>query len=134
MQPQFEKFKANVTFNCTTDNTNILADKTHIKTVLFNLIDNAIKYCKEHPVINIELSGLNHQFKIAIQDNGIGIDEKYQSSIFEKFYRVPKNNVAGYGLGLSYVTHIMNLHNGAITVQSNINQGSTFTIILNQSI
>ncbi len=111
----------------------IYADKIHFRNVLINLIDNAIKYSKEpvHLVINCNKSGNN--IVIAIKDNGIGIPVGHIHQVFDKFHRVPTGNihsVKGTGLGLSYVKYIVEAHGGSITVKSEVNKGSEFTITI----
>lgn len=130
MKPQFDKHNAVIYFNELT-NVDIVADKSHIKSVVYNLIDNAIKYCDNQPKINIELSETDGFVEIAVQDNGIGIAQQYQSKIFDKFYRVPQgntHNAKGYGLGLSYISHIVKMHNGYINVSSALGKGSRFVV------
>ena len=112
----------------------IYADKTHLTNVLQNLIDNAIKYNdKERPVIRISITARDNSTIITVSDNGNGIPEAYVKKIFDKFFRVPSgnvHNVKGYGLGLSYIKAITDLHGGSINVTSTVNEGSTFTITL----
>lgn len=130
MKPQFDKHSAIISFNELT-NVDIIADKSHIKSVVYNLIDNAIKYCDSQPQINIELSEADGFAQIAVQDNGIGIAPQHQSRIFDKFYRVPQgntHNAKGYGLGLSYISHIVKMHNGYINVSSALGKGSRFVV------
>ena len=110
------------------------ADPMHLTNVVANLLDNAIKYCDRAPMITVttrnEAAGW---FVIEIKDNGIGIKKEYQSRIFDKLYRVPTgnvHNVKGFGLGLSYVKTIVDLHEGKIELESQLNAGSTFTIKL----
>ncbi len=105
----------------------VTADKTHLSNVLNNLIDNAIKYSGESVVINIKI---NHD-SIEIADNGIGIPSKSLPYIFDKFYRVPHGNrqdVRGYGIGLYYVKHILEKMGWSISVKSQEDRGSVFTI------
>lgn len=110
-------------------------DHMHLTNVLNNLIDNAIKYCEKAPIIYINTyneSGNGLVFEV--KDNGIGIKREYLPRIFDKLYRVPTgnvHNVKGFGLGLSYVKSVIDLHNGKIEVDSKINEGSTFRIKLN---
>jgi two-component system phosphate regulon sensor histidine kinase PhoR len=110
------------------------ADPMHLTNVVANLLDNAIKYCDRAPMITVttrnEAAGW---FVIEIKDNGIGIKKEYQSRIYDKLYRVPTgnvHNVKGFGLGLSYVKTIVDLHEGKIELESQLNAGSTFTIKL----
>ncbi|MCS6906066.1 MAG: HAMP domain-containing sensor histidine kinase [Bacteroidia bacterium] len=113
--------------------TIIEADKVHLSNLLFNLIDNAIKYCNQKPHIIISTHLTNSFFQIIIQDNGIGIPKTDIAHIFDKFYRVPTGNrhdVKGFGLGLAYVKAIVEAHKGNITVESKLGQGSIFTVSL----
>jgi two-component system phosphate regulon sensor histidine kinase PhoR len=110
-----------------------LGDKTHLTNTISNLIDNAIKYAIEKPAIKIETSNFTDGIILTITDNGIGIDKDHQKKVFQKFFRVPTGNVhdvKGFGLGLAYVQKIIELHHGAITLNSELNQGTTFTITL----
>jgi two-component system phosphate regulon sensor histidine kinase PhoR len=120
------------TFRAT--NALVDADPMHLTNVVANLLDNAIKYCDKAPVITISTRNeAGGWFVLEIKDNGIGIKKEYQSRIFEKLYRVPTgnvHNVKGFGLGLSYVKTIVDLHDGKIELESQLNTGSTFTIKL----
>jgi two-component system, OmpR family, phosphate regulon sensor histidine kinase PhoR len=110
------------------------ADEVHFSNIIFNLLDNAMKYSTEAPKIFVEtLKHGNGMFTIKVKDNGIGMDRETQSRIFEKFYRAHTgniHNVKGFGLGLSYVKAIVDAHDGKIKVESNPGKGSTFTITL----
>ncbi len=111
----------------------INADSVHITNVIYNLLDNAIKYCETTPSININTSNKNNGLLIEISDNGIGIKKEDIKMIFDKFYRVPTgnlHNVKGFGLGLFYVKLIVDEHNGIIDVKSKIGEGTSFTIWL----
>ncbi|MGC4035553.1 MAG: HAMP domain-containing sensor histidine kinase [Chitinophagaceae bacterium] len=133
MKLQLEKQNASVDIKTAGDRFSIEADRLHITSVIYNLIDNALKYSKESPVIDILITSLNEVVEIKVKDNGIGIPKEYRSKIFEKFFRVPSgdmHNVKGYGLGLSYVREILIEHMGFITVESEPGKGSLFTVIL----
>jgi two-component system phosphate regulon sensor histidine kinase PhoR len=96
-------------------------------------LDNAVKYGKENPRIQIRTKVLSKEIFIEIEDNGIGIDAKSQSHIFDKFFRVSSgniHNVKGLGLGLFYVKQIVTAHGGDILVKSKLGDGTCFTIIL----
>jgi two-component system phosphate regulon sensor histidine kinase PhoR len=108
-------------------------DKIHFGNIVFNLLDNALKYSKDHPAVHVNLIKQRNGFCLEIQDNGIGIKKEDQSKIFEKLYRVPTgdiHNVKGFGLGLSYVSSIVKLHGGSIDVESAPGKGSTFKITI----
>ncbi|MCW3088302.1 MAG: histidine kinase [Sediminibacterium sp.] len=133
MKLQFEKQKAIVTLETTGQNFMMDADKLHITSVVYNLLDNALKYSKEDPHIGIKLERHAEYFELRVSDNGIGIAEAYRSRIFEQFFRVPsgnRHNIKGYGLGLSYVNHIVKQHHGFIEVESELGKGSTFIVKL----
>ncbi|MFM7854098.1 MAG: sensor histidine kinase [Flammeovirgaceae bacterium] len=111
----------------------VLVDRLHISNVLYNLIDNAVKYCEQNPLIIISTESKAKSIIIIVEDNGIGIHEENQKKIFHRFYRVPTGNlhdVKGFGLGLSYVKLAVEAHGGKISVQSKMDSGSTFKIVL----
>lgn len=111
----------------------VVVDKLHFTNVIYNLLDNAIKYTQGSPVISITTQNQNGNLNIAIKDNGIGIGAENQRKIFHRFYRVPTGNlhdVKGFGLGLNYVKLIVEAHKGKISVDSTLGNGSTFTIVL----
>ena len=117
------------------ENSNIKVDEMHITNVIFNLLDNAVKYSKEDvpPEIKIYTNNLADSLQIKISDNGIGILKETQKKIFNKFYRVQRGNihdVKGFGLGLSYVKRIIDEHKGNINVISEVGKGTTFIINL----
>lgn len=110
-------------------------DKVHFTSVIYNLIDNAIKYSSEVPEISVTLTETPKLVKLYIKDNGIGISKENQKKIFDKLYRVPTgniHNVRGYGLGLSYVKAIVTKHGGKISVNSALGKGSTFILTFNK--
>jgi two-component system, OmpR family, phosphate regulon sensor histidine kinase PhoR len=111
----------------------LLADRLHIRNVLSNLLDNAIKYCEVAPIINFAVNDLGKNVEIIVKDNGIGIPVEHLKNIFDKFFRVPTgniHNVKGFGLGLSYVKLIAKKHGGDIFCKSEFGKGSEFTIFI----
>jgi signal transduction histidine kinase len=113
------------------DQTRIYADSVHMTNIIANLLDNAVKYSKETPNIKVFTWNRDRQLCIGIKDNGIGISKENQKRIFEKFYRVPTgnvHNVKGFGLGLSYVKKIVDVHNGKISLKSEVGKGTEFTL------
>lgn len=133
MQLQFEKSGASVKLDFTGEDFSLMADRIHISSVLYNLFDNALKYSKGNPAIEINVEAKENDIQLMVKDNGIGIPAAYQEKIFDKFFRVPhgdKHNVKGYGLGLSYVAHIIAEHKGQVNVESEEGKGTTFIIKL----
>lgn len=132
MKLLFDKHHAKVSFTAVGDNFMIEADKLHITSVVYNLLDNALKYSKEEPVINVALSmPLSDILELRVNDNGIGIPHEFRFKIFTKFFRVPTgdtHNIKGYGLGLSYVSEVIKRHMGFIMVESELGKGSTFIV------
>lgn len=105
-------------------------NQTQMSQVVYNLVENALNYTQEGSVIvSLEESGLH--FKVSVKDTGIGIPEADVERVFERFYRVDKSRsraTGGTGLGLAIVRHIVESHGGSISVESKLNQGSTFTV------
>lgn len=111
----------------------ILADYSAIRSVIINLLENAVKYSDSVPEINIGLTSNNERCNLEISDKGIGIDQSERKKIFEKFYRVgneDQRKTKGTGLGLYIVDQIVRAHNGSITVSSNQPQGTIFNVFL----
>ena len=112
----------------------ITADKMHFTNLFSNLIDNGIKYCEEVPHLLIDLKKEGNTYLLSVSDNGIGISKEHITKIFDKLYRIPTgnlHNVKGFGLGLSYVKVISELHGWNVSVKSVLGKGSTFTIRIN---
>jgi two-component system, OmpR family, phosphate regulon sensor histidine kinase PhoR len=133
IQPTLQSRNGKVLFELKADDTLVKADKLHITNMLYNLLDNAIKYNSNDPEIKISTENSNKDVVIKIQDNGIGMSHDSQKKIFEKFYRIPTgnvHNVKGFGLGLNYVRELVKSHKGKIQVESELNKGSIFSIYL----
>ncbi|RYZ46003.1 MAG: HAMP domain-containing histidine kinase [Sphingobacteriales bacterium] len=108
----------------------VFADEVHFSNIIFNLLDNAIKYSKDAPRIEVQTLQQGGMLAIKVKDNGIGMNKETQSRVFEKFYRAHTgnlHNVKGFGLGLSYVKAMVEAHGGKIKVESAVGKGSTFT-------
>lgn len=132
MRLQLEKHQAHVSVSAEGDTT-LQGDRLHLVSVIFNLFDNALKYSKGKPSIDIFVKGEPNRITLTLSDNGIGIPAEYKDRIFEKFFRVPTGNLhnaKGYGLGLSYVSHVIGKHHGTIRVESIEGDGSKFVISL----
>ncbi|MCF8269331.1 MAG: HAMP domain-containing histidine kinase [Crocinitomicaceae bacterium] len=109
----------------------IQADAVHLTNVIYNLLENAVKYCESFPNITIQTRNEKQGIWIEIEDNGIGIKKENLSLIFDKFYRVPTgnlHNVKGFGLGLYYVKLIVDAHGGKVNVKSTPGKGTTFSL------
>ncbi|TDQ75455.1 sensor histidine kinase [Sphingobacterium yanglingense] len=111
----------------------IIADSAHLKNVISNLFDNAIKYSGDAVKIQVGLKEDNGNVILSIADNGLGIDPTYFKDIFEVFFRVPSGNlhpVKGFGLGLAYVKQVIKQHGGTIKVDSILGKGTVFILTI----
>ena len=109
----------------------VFVDKVHINNLLYNLIDNANKYFVDQPKITINTKNYIDGVIIEVVDEGLGISKENLTRIFDKFYRVPTgniHNIKGYGLGLSYVKDVVEMHGGILNVESELNKGTKFII------
>jgi two-component system phosphate regulon sensor histidine kinase PhoR len=130
---QIQEKNGTLSLNLGATKHNVTVDDVHFSNIIFNLLDNAIKYSKENVPLQIDLETLNNgnMFTIRIKDNGIGMNKETQARVFEKFYRAHTgnlHNVKGFGLGLSYVKAMVDAHHGRIKLESTLNKGSTFII------
>ena len=131
MRLQLQKRDAELVLNLVALKDTILGDELHFSNIMFNLLDNAIKYSTEIPQITISTINTESEVVISISDKGIGMNRDQQKKIFEQFYRIPTGNlhdVKGFGLGLSYVNIMVKKMNGSINVKSEKEKGSTFII------
>jgi two-component system phosphate regulon sensor histidine kinase PhoR len=130
-----EKNNGTIVTELNADSPWIFVDEMHFTNVIFNLLDNAVKYKKPDGELLLTVRTWNESGKlyISIQDNGIGIKKENLKKIFEKFYRVHTGNlhdVKGFGLGLAYVKKIIQDHRGVIRAESELNVGTKFIIVL----
>jgi two-component system phosphate regulon sensor histidine kinase PhoR len=131
-----EKKSQNIEIKLYSEEQKVLADKHRINQALTNLVDNAIRYSPEKSTITIQTEDKGDLIEIAIMDNGIGIPSKDLPRIFERFYTVDKGRSresGGTGLGLSIVKHIIEVHNGKISVESELGKGSKFSFNLKKA-
>ncbi|MEL6866596.1 MAG: HAMP domain-containing sensor histidine kinase, partial [Bacteroidota bacterium] len=131
MHLQIEQKKAKVYFEEWPDDLKVYGDPFHLRHVFKNLIENSLKYCRRQPEIYIDIDKKSDGLSITFKDNGIGINKMDQQLIFEKFQRVNKGNhhdCKGFGIGLSYVKMIIERHQGAIRIHSDLNKGSHFEL------
>ncbi len=128
-----EKQDAAIHFNAGSELSFVLGDDAHLTNMIYNLIDNALKYSLDKTEITISLSEKEKEIVLSIQDNGIGIAPEHHKKVFERFFRVPSgdiHNTKGYGLGLSYVADVVAKHGGRIKIDSALSKGSRFYIYL----
>ena len=131
-----EKYGGLITDKLDAEDPIIKVDRMHFTNVIFNLLDNAIKYRREDVPLELEVSTVNpdeDHIQITVADNGIGMRREDLKRIFEKFYRVSTGNrhdVKGFGLGLAYVHKMITLFGGSIHAESELNKGSKFIITL----
>lgn len=130
-----ESYGGDIEIELDADQTDILADEMHLTNVLFNLLDNAIKYRKPDVPPHLIVGTFNegNMFCIYVQDNGIGIKKEYLKKVFDRFFRVPTGNrhdVKGFGLGLAYVAKVVHMMQGTIRAESELGEGTKFIISL----
>src|SRR5574344_2186918 len=130
-----ERYNGKITSSLDAEDSVIFADEMHITNVIFNLMDNAVKYKRADEDLLLDIRTWNEAGKlmISVQDNGIGIKKENLKKVFEKFYRVHTGNlhdVKGFGLGLAYVKKIIQDHKGSIRAESELNVGTKFIIAL----
>jgi two-component system phosphate regulon sensor histidine kinase PhoR len=131
---KIEEIDGAITVALEAENSAILGDQLHVTNMVYNLLDNAVKYSGEHPNVTVRTSNQKGRLWVSITDHGIGISKAHQKMIFDKFYRVPTGNrhdVKGFGLGLFYVKTMMRAHGGRVFVESTPGKGSTFTLEFN---
>ena len=134
---QIEAKNGSFNFERTDENLSVFGDKLHLSTVFKNLLDNALKYSDDNPKIDVSATQNGKGVHIKFKDNGVGIPNCDGQKVFEKFQRVPgKNgsenvqNCRGFGLGLSYVKMMIELHKGTVKVNSDGKTGTEFDILL----
>lgn len=109
----------------------LLADPLHLSNILYNLLDNAVKYSGQQPAVTLRGERRGNRLSLTISDRGPGIAPEHRERLFEKFYRIPTgdvHDVKGFGLGLFYVASICKAHGWPIRVDSKLGEGTTFTI------
>ncbi len=122
-----------ITVNNTAQQQTIQADAFHFANIIYNFLDNSIKYCDKTPSIHIDLKSEGHALLMKVADNGIGISAKNLKHVFEKFYRAPESKklaVNGFGLGLYYVKKICELHGWKLKAESETGKGTVITLAM----
>lgn len=131
-----ERYGGHLSADLDAEDAIVMVDNMHFTNVIYNLLDNAVKYRREDTPLELKVTTNDipgNKLRITVEDNGIGIKRDDLKKIFDKFYRVHTGNlhdVKGFGLGLAYVKKMINLLGGTITVESVYNQGTKFIIIL----
>lgn len=128
---QIENKDGSLDLDLAASNPEIVADEVHMTNVIYNLLDNANKYSSQNPKIKVATKDITGGVSVIISDQGIGMKKEQLGKIFDKFYRVSTGNVhdvKGFGLGLSYVKKMMDLHDGNIKVNSAVGKGTTFEL------
>lgn len=123
--------EAIVTVNIPNKKNHIVANRQMLFELLYNLIENGIKYNKPGGTVTVSVTHNDHKAQISVKDTGIGIDKKHHDRIFERFYRVDKSRskkIGGTGLGLSIVKHIAVYHGGSVEILSKINEGTEIKV------
>lgn len=113
--------------------TKVVHDPQAVGSILLNLLTNAYKYTKEQKKITLHLDEVDDQARIRVSDNGIGIPQKQIQQIFQPFHRVDstlRGKASGAGLGLAIVSHLVNAHNGSVSIETQVDEGSCFQVML----
>lgn len=133
LQPEIEARGGQLRLHLDAPQAVVHADRMHLTNVFRNLADNALKYTERPPHLKIFTENHKNTLFVRVTDNGIGIAEKHQKRLFDKFYRIPTgdiHNVKGFGLGLYYVKTLVEAHGGRVRVASAVGEGSTFEVEL----
>jgi two-component system, OmpR family, phosphate regulon sensor histidine kinase PhoR len=132
-EKQLVEKRLKVTVDLSPDARTIRADETRLHEVLYNLLENAVKYSRENGQIRLQATQRGHEITISVTDNGIGIRKDDLPRIFERFYRADKarsRELGGTGLGLAIVKHIVQLHGGRVEAESELGSGTTIRVVL----
>ncbi len=132
-EPLFKEKNGELIVNLGATNAHIKADRLHFTNIIHNLIDNGMKYCERTPIIQITTENIGNDLIVSIKDNGIGIADRDQKQVFNKFFRVHTgdvHDVKGFGLGLYYVKEMVEGHKGKIELKSKIGEGSEFKLVV----
>ena len=124
---------ATIHLDLAASNSGVKADRSHMESVIQNLLDNALKYSDGDPEIFIQTANLDDKLLVKIKDQGMGMSAETLRYVFERFYRAPTGNlhdIKGHGLGLAYVREVLSMHDSEIKVQSSLGKGSTFFFYL----
>ncbi|MES2849553.1 MAG: HAMP domain-containing sensor histidine kinase [Bacteroidota bacterium] len=124
---------ANIAVNNAAQQQTIQADAFHFANIIYNFLDNSIKYCDKTPAISVDLNSEGSDLVLKVTDNGIGISKKHLKHVFEKFYRAPESKklaVNGFGLGLYYVKKICELHGWKLKAESESGKGTVITLAM----
>jgi two-component system phosphate regulon sensor histidine kinase PhoR len=130
---QVQRRNGTITTDLKAEAHRVWGDRIHLTNLLYNLVDNAVKYCREEPRIHIATRNDREGVWLSVSDNGIGIPAGEREKIFDRLYRIPTGNVhnaKGYGLGLSYVRAVARRHGGRVELESTPGQGSTFHVCI----
>jgi signal transduction histidine kinase len=133
---QLAEKRLKVAVDLSPDAQTIRADETRLHEVLYNLLDNAVKYSRENGEIRLQAVQRDREITVSVSDNGIGISKDDLPRIFERFYRADKarsRELGGTGLGLAIVKHIVQLHGGRVEAESELGRGTTIRVVLPNS-
>jgi two-component system phosphate regulon sensor histidine kinase PhoR len=132
-EKQLVEKRLKVTVDLSPDARTIRVDETRLHEVLYNLLENAVKYSRENGQIRLQATRRGHEITVSVTDNGIGIRKDDLLRIFERFYRADKarsRELGGTGLGLAIVKHIVQLHGGRVEAESELGRGTTIRVVL----